>query len=292
MKNGREQKQVGTESGPNEAEGRRLSRDDRFARILVALRIGSSVRIADLAARFGVSTETVRRDLDELSRQGLVDRTYGGAAPAISIHEPAVHDRANERVAERRRIGACAAEMIEDGDVLMIDSGSTTVHFAQRLAIAAPRITVLTNCLGVALVLGPLTETRVVLCPGEYQVQEGGVFGPETAAFLQRFRATKAIIGASGLTTEGPVELDSAATWVKRTMIERAAQRFLLIDESKLDALSIETVCPLGQIDDLVTSALPAAALRDALIAAGTAVHVAGETAKNSQFSARSGQRG
>ena len=270
---------VDMESENSAAEVGRLRRDDRFARIMTALRVGSSVRIADLAARFGVSTETVRRDLDELSRQGLVDRTYGGAAPAISIHEPAVHERAHVRVAERRRIGACAAEMIEDGDVLMIDSGSTTVHFAQRLAVAAPRVTVLTNCLGVALALGPLTETRVVLCPGDYRVQEGGVFGPETAAFLQRFRATKAIIGASGLTAEGPVELDSAAAWVKRTMIERAARRFLVIDESKLDALSIETICPLGQIDDLVTSAPPSATLRIALNSAGIAVHVAGELA-------------
>jgi len=263
----------------SESDGGRLKRGERFERIIAALRVGSSVRISDLATRFGVSTETVRRDLDELSRQGLVDRTYGGAAPAVSFHEAAVDERARERVAERRRIGACAAGLIEDGDVLMIDSGSTTVHFVQRLAAATPRITVLTNCLGVALALGPAAETRVVLCPGDYRVQEGGVFGPETAAFLQRFRATKAIIGASGLTTEGPVELDSAATWVKRTMIERAAHRFLLIDESKLDALSIETVCPLDQIHDLVTSAAPSAALREALIAAGIAVHVAGETA-------------
>jgi len=273
----RENRQAVTGSGTGAPEGGRLRRDDRFERIMTALRVGSSVRIADLAARFGVSTETVRRDLDELSRQGLVDRTYGGAAPAAAFREPAFDERARERVAERRRIGACTAGLIEDGDVLMIDSGSTTVHFVQRLAAATPRITVLTNCLGVALALGPAAETRVVLCPGDYRAQEGGVFGPETAAFLQRFRATKAIIGASGLTAEGPVELDSAATWVKRTMIERAARRFLLIDESKLGAQSIETVCPLDQIDDLVTSAMPTAALRDALDAAGIVVHVAGE---------------
>jgi DeoR/GlpR family transcriptional regulator of sugar metabolism len=277
MKVHREHRQAVTGSGTGTAGGGRLRRDDRFERIMAALRIGSSVRIADLAARFDVSTETVRRDLDELSRQGLVDRTYGGAAPAAAFREPAFDERARERVAERRRIGACTAGLIEDGDVLMIDSGSTTVHFVQRLAAATPRITVLTNCLGVALALGPAAETRVVLCPGDYRAQEGGVFGPETAAFLRRFRATKAIIGASGLTAEGPVELDSAATWVKRTMIERADRRFLLIDESKLGAQSIETVCPLDQIDDLVTSAMPTAALRDALDAAGIVVHVAGE---------------
>jgi DeoR/GlpR family transcriptional regulator of sugar metabolism len=277
MKVHRENRQAGSGPGTVAAGGNRLRRDDRFECIMAALRVGSSVRIADLAARFGVSTETVRRDLDELSRQGLVDRTYGGAAPAASFHEAAMDERAHERVAERRRIGARAAELIEDGDVLMIDSGSTTVHFAQRLAAAAPRVTVLTNCLGVALALGPVAGTRVVLCPGDYRVQEGGVFGPETAAFLQRFRATKAIIGASGLTAEGPVELDSAATWVKRTMIERAARRFLLIDESKLGALSIEIVCPLDRIDALITSAVPPAALRETLDAAGIEVHVAGE---------------
>ena len=275
----RENRQAVTGSGTGAPEGGRLRRDDRFERIMTALRVGSSVRIADLAARFGVSTETVRRDLDELSRQGLVDRTYGGAAPAAAFREAAVDERARERIDERRRIGACTAGLIEDGDVLMIDSGSTTVHFSQQLAAAAPRVTVLTNCLGVALALGPLSETRVVLCPGDYHVQEGGVFGPETAAFLQRFRATKAIIGASGLTAEGPVELNSAATWVKRMMIERAARRFLLLDESKLGALSIETVCPLEQIDALVTSAPPPAALQDALIAASVEVHVAGKTA-------------
>ncbi len=279
MKVHRENRRAVTGSGTGAASRDRLRRDDRFERIMAALRVGSSVRIADLAARFGVSTETVRRDLDELGRRGLVDRTYGGAAPTVSFREAAVDERARERVTERRRIGACAAGLIEDGDVLMIDSGSTTVHFAQRLAAAAPRITVLTNCLGVALALGPMAEARVVLCPGDYRVQEGGVFGPETAAFLQRFRATKAVIGASGLTAEGPVELDSAATWVKRAMIERAARRFLLIDESKLGAQSNETVCPLDQIDDLVTSAMPTAALRDALDAAGIEVHVAGAAA-------------
>ena len=275
----RENRQAVTGSGTGAPEGGRLRRDDRFERIMTALRVGSSVRIADLATRFGVSTETVRRDIDELSRQGLVDRTYGGAASAAAFREAAVDERATERIDERRRIGACTAGLIEDGDVLMIDSGSTTVHFSQQLAAAAPRVTVLTNCLGVALALGPLSETRVVLCPGDYHVQEGGVFGPETAAFLQRFRATKAIIGASGLTAEGPVELNSAATWVKRMMIERAARRFLLLDESKLGALSIETVCPLEQIDALVTSAPPPAALQDALIAASVEVHVAGKTA-------------
>lgn len=271
----RKQDTDGRGAGQGRANDRRLKRDERFERIVAALRVGSSVRIADLAARFGVSAETVRRDLDELNRRGLVDRTYGGAAAPALFVEPAVDERARERVAERRRIGACAAALIEDGDVLMVDSGSTTTHFAQQLAALAPRVTVLTNCIGVAVALGPAPETRVVLCPGDYRIQEGGTFGPEATAFLQRFRATKAIIGASGLTVEGPVEIDSAASWIKRTMIERSARRYLLADDTKLETPSLEVVCPLDQIDDLVTNAPPPAALRRALSAAGVEVHLA-----------------
>ena len=255
---------------------RRLERGARFERIIAALRVGSSVRVSDLAARFGVSTETVRRDLDELSRQGLVDRTYGGAAAPVPLNEPAVNERSRVQVAERRRIGALAADQIEDGDVLMVDSGSTTIHFAQQLAAVAPRVTVLTNSIGVAVALGPVAEMRVVLCPGDYHAQEGGTFGPETAAFLQRFRATKAIIGASGLTVEGAVEHYSGASWVKRTMIERSARRLLLLDGSKFETPSVEIVCPLDRLDDLITNAAPPPVLRDALSVAGIEVHLAG----------------
>ncbi len=94
MKVHRENRRAVAGSGTGTKGGDRLRRDDRFECIMAALRVGSSVRIADLAARFGVSTETVRRDLNELSRRGLVDRTYGGAAPAGSFHEAAVDERA------------------------------------------------------------------------------------------------------------------------------------------------------------------------------------------------------
>jgi DeoR/GlpR family transcriptional regulator of sugar metabolism len=255
--------------------GRRLKRNERFERIIAELRVSPTVRISELAAAFEVSAETVRRDIDELSRQGLVDRTYGGAAAHALAHEPAVNERYRFRVEERTRLGACAAGLIEDDDVLMIDSGATTTHFAKQLAAAAPRVTVLTNCLGVALALGQTPGLRVVLCPGDYDVQEGGTFGSETAAFLRRFHATKAFIGASGLTAEGPVEVNSAASWVKRTMIERSERRLLVVDHTKFEARSLEVVCPLDRLDDLVTDATPPPALGDALVAAGVEVHVA-----------------
>ena len=129
----------------------RLSRSERFERIVAELRASATVRISALADAFGVSTETVRRDIDELSRRGLVDRTYGGAAARAMAREPAVNERHRLLVEERSRIGATAAALVEPGDVLMIDSGSTTTHFARRLAATGSGLTVLTNCIAVAL---------------------------------------------------------------------------------------------------------------------------------------------
>jgi DeoR/GlpR family transcriptional regulator of sugar metabolism len=254
----------------------RLKRSERFERIVAELRASPAVRISALADEFGVSTETVRRDLDELNRRGLVARTYGGAAVRPMAREPAVNERYRQRVEERSRIGARAAAFVEPGDVLMIDSGSTTSHFARRLAAAAQNLTVLTNSINVAAALGQNPKLRVILCPGDYNPREAGVYGPETAAFLRRHHATKAFVGASGLTAEGPVDMDSAACGVKRAMIERAERRLLLVDQGKFEVRSFQLVCPLGELDDVIADARPEPALGKALAAAGVVFHLAG----------------
>ena len=194
-----------------------MKREERFDRIIASLRHSPAVRISSLAEEFEVSVETVRRDIDELSRRGLVDRTYGGAALRLMAHEPEVNERRGQLVEERLRIGDYAASLVAPGDVLMIDSGSTTTHFARRLAEAATRgVTVLTNAPAVAQAAAKNPTLRVVLCPGDYDPHEGGVFGPEATHFLTRFRADKTFIGASGLTVSGPYEADSPVSWPSR----------------------------------------------------------------------------
>ena len=157
----------------------------------------------------------------------------------------------------------------------MIDSGSTTSHFARRLAAASQPLTVLTNSLNVAAALGQSPKLRVILCPGNYNPREAGVYGPETAAFLRRHHATKAFIGASGLTLEGPVDMDTAACGVKRAMIERAERRLLLVDQGKFEVRSLQLVCPLDELDDVIADARPEPKLRKALAAADVAFHLA-----------------
>ncbi|RMD63327.1 MAG: DeoR/GlpR transcriptional regulator [Alphaproteobacteria bacterium] len=256
----------------------RLRKHDRQARILALLRANPAVRIAALAREFDVSTETVRRDLDELSRAGELSRTYGGAARTTVRHEAAIGERLRERVAERERIGRLAATLLRPADVLMIDGGSTTVQLARVLAGETDdELTIVTNSLDVARTAGTNPRLRIVLCPGDYNPHEGVVTGPETLAFLERFHADTAIIGASGLNTEGVSEAHPGAAWVKRRMIARAARRLLVLDSSKFDTVHFERVCTLEAVDGLVTDCRPEGPLAAALERAGVEIHLAGD---------------
>lgn len=246
----------------------------RHRSILAALGTDPTVRISALAAAFGVSGETVRRDIEELSRAGAVRRTYGGASVVQAGLQPELSSRERMAVAERARIGAAAAALVEPGSVVMLDAGSTTTQFARALAARGIAATVLTNSLNAAVELAsaPAGGLRVLLCPGDVSAAERGVYGSETEAFLRRFNADLAVIGASGLTEEGPCEAISRAAWVKRAMLARAPRRMLLADSGKFGRGLMECVCPLGELTDLVTDAAPPAGLAAALRHAQTAL--------------------
>jgi len=251
------------------------ARDQRHRRILAALATDPTVRISTLAAEFGVSAETVRRDIEALSRQGAVRRTYGGASVIHAGVQPAVGQRERMAVAERARIGAAATALVAPGAVLMVDAGSTTAHFARALATRDPRGTVLTNSLAVAEALGAAPGMRALLCPGEFYPAERAVYGPEATSFLDRFNADIALIGASGLTAEGPSDVESRASWVKRAMLERATRRVLLVDAGKFGKAHLERICGLGALTDLVSDTPPPPDLAAALDRAGVRVTVA-----------------
>ena len=251
----------------------RLSKRERWERILARLNSDVTVRISALAEQFGVTTETIRRDIDQLTDQGLVSRTYGGAASRSLTAEPALLQRRERRVAERQRIAELAAALIDPGDVVMIDAGSTTYQFARALAARPIELTVLTNCLPIAQSLGGGTGVRVMMCPGLYVETENAVFGQEACAFLDRFQANKAVIGAGGITETSVTDADVEAGWVKRRMIERADRTILLLDHSKFDTRLFDTVCGLGDIDDLVSDDAPPKPIARALKTAAVAFH-------------------
>lgn len=245
--------------------------------IVAELGLSPAVRTSDLARRLGVSAETVRRDIEELTQRGLVSRTYGGAAGRQLGLQPEFHDRDTLAVEEREAIARAAVKLVKAGDVVMIDSGSTTARFAHVLAEGAERITVITNCFAVASALVPRGSIRVIFCPGDFSAHERGVYGSETCAFLQRFNADLAFIGASGLTLEGPNDVETQACWVKRTMLGRAERGVLLLDSAKFNRRHLELVCPMSTLSDIVTDRAPDGPLADGIAANNLSLHLATE---------------
>ncbi len=252
----------------------RQSKSRRHEVILRRAQSDVTVRISELAEAFSVTAETIRRDLDELAMAGLLTRTYGGASMRSLNAEPGLEVRRQTLIDERRRIARAATALVDAGDVLMIDAGSTTVHFAEELAGFGSELTILTNCLPVARLLGHNELFDVILCPGKLRTTEDAVYGYETLDFLDRFHATKAFIGASGVSVEGVSDVDLRASWVKRRMIERAGQTVLMADASKFGENLFRTVCELESIDHLVTDRVPPETLAKPLAAKAVNVHV------------------
>ena len=255
-------------------EQSRLSKKERHELILSEVRRSASIRISRLALRLGVAGETIRRDLIELGDAGLLNRTYGGATISLVTSEPVIAERSQTLIAERARIGRGAAGMVEKGQIVMIDGGSTTYEVARSLSQLKRDLTVITNSIGVASVAGANPTFRVILCPGTYDSREASVLGEDTVEFIRRYNADIAIIGASSLSLDGPSDTISGAAAVKRAMIARALSTALVVTNDKFGRNSLERVCGLDELSDIVTDREPQPALRAAIEAAGAVLHI------------------
>lgn len=255
-------------------------KDERQQAILSELRSRPSTRLGELADRFGVSKETIRRDIAELSELGAVSRTYGGALPSYLSYEPGIQERSLLNPEGRRRMAVLAQELIADAAVIMIDAGSTMVHVCERLVQSVPRgspvgLTVITNSLKNAMVLAENPAIKILVCPGVYDVGEMAAHGPLTLEFIARFHADVVLTSAGGIGRAGPMDANSDAAAVKRAMLKQAPRSIFVIESLKFDHTQFETVCPLASIGDLVTDAPLPAELDAALAQSGARLHIA-----------------
>lgn len=260
-------------NAPKKASGK-LKKSERRRQILLELKLRPHVRISRLAENFNVSPETLRRDLDALAKDNLIDRAHGGASAPLRGHYPSLDERRAARVEERERIAALAAASVRDGETIMIDSGSTTIELAKALVFGGVACTVLTNSLPVAMTLGH-GPADVILCPGDYQAAESAVIGTETLEFLRHYRADRCLIGASGFCEEGISETVAGFAAVKREMLRRAYTRQVLIDSSKFGVTGLLRVGEMEELDTLFTDARPDPSLETALEAARVEICIA-----------------
>lgn len=236
----------------------------RQQNILSELSESPSLRIVDLARAHQVSTETIRRDLDELTQQGLLNRTYGGAVRAMNT-EPTVTERHRLFTEEREHIAREAMQYLRGGKLFMMGSGATTVHVARRMAVDLRDITVITHSFGVATVLSMNPTIRVIVAPGDYIASEGAMVGGQTLNFLHQYYADYAILGASGVTSGGPSEALIDCGIIYNTMIQRSNQSMVVVDHSKFDMAFPSSYATWSSIDRVITDSTPADHLLNSL---------------------------
>lgn len=242
--------------------------------IVTLLRESPSIRVNELAGALNVTTETIRRDLDELTDKGLLERTYGGAILRMES-EPGVNVRHRLLLREREAIARQTVKEIKGATHLMIGSGATTVHIARYIAAEMANLTVIVHSFGVAIELVHNPTIRVLMAPGMYSATEGANHGEHTLRFLEKFWVDCAIVSASGLSLEGPCDALIDAGEVYATMISRAVQTVLAADQSKFNLKFPARFAHWGEIDLLITDARPTDRLAMAIERHGVNLRIA-----------------
>ena len=237
----------------------------RFELIRLAQRQGQ-LSVAELCSQFGVSADTIRRDLDLLSIRGFVRRTHGGAVPADHLFPGGSWSaqRNDSRIAEKTRIAQCASELIQDGESLILNGGSTTRLFALELG-AKKDLTVITNALGIPAALPRQAVRDIVVLGGEYRAESQSTVGSVAFCGSIAVSADSAILGIGGITRGGIFAGTLQDATMTASMIAAARRTIVLADSSKCNHQLLGHIASLERIDILVTDAAPPAELFEAL---------------------------
>jgi DeoR family glycerol-3-phosphate regulon repressor len=252
-------------------DGRPSARQSEILRLVRTLgRLG----IAELAVHLSVSEETVRRDVRPMAAAGVVRKLHGAVAVAASTSEPPLSRRMQDNVEAKQRIAAAAAAQIEDGDTVMLDTGSTTIFVARALA-RRQRLTVVTNSTEVARVLSQADGARVFLAGGEIRGDDAAVFGPQTAAFVGQFVARTAILSIGGIDpVHGLTDYHVGEAEFSRAVIPQVDRVIVVADRTKFQRRGFARVCGFESIDMVITDAAPPADTAARLAEAGVTVLV------------------
>jgi len=222
--------------------------------ILDLLKNDDEVRVSELAGILGISGVTIRSDLAEMEKEGLLRRTHGGAVNTKkSYYSMSNNDRMNTNRKEKTAIAKSCASLINDGDTLMIVSGTTTRYLARELAERS-NLTIVTNSVLVAEEFLFNSSINVILLGGSLDLQYQFTFGDDTVTQLQKYRADKMILAIDGISADhGLSTFHHRETDVSRQMMERSNAVVAVADHSKIGREGFSYIAPLTSIDILVT---------------------------------------
>ncbi|ACA18999.1 transcriptional regulator, DeoR family [Methylobacterium sp. 4-46] len=231
--------------------------------ILAIARQQGRVSVEDLAVRFDVTPQTIRKDLNELCDSRLLSRVHGGAVLSSGVENVAYEARRLVAHAEKRAIGLAAARLIPHGASLFINIGTTTEEVARAL-VEHEDLLVITNNLNVATLLYRHPRISLIVAGGPVRRADGAVIGSAAVDFINQFKVDYAVIGASAIDEDGALlDFDYREVRVARAIIDNSRRVMLVADKLKLDRTAPIRVGHVGELDVFVTDALPSRPLRE-----------------------------
>jgi DeoR family transcriptional regulator, aga operon transcriptional repressor len=253
----------------------------RRERMLAEIREREFVRVGELSDQFGVSEVTVRTDLDSLAARGKVHRVRGGAIPRlIPNQELPFEDSIATFAAEKVAIGQAAAGLIEDGETVLIDVGTTAAAAARSIAARTELsdVVVFTNGLKTALELEPASpRITIVVLGGTLRPLQHSLVNPLATLILDQVTVKTVLLGCNGVDAVGGVtNINLPEAEVKKNMLSAASRKIVLADGSKLGRIEVAKLCDLAEVDMVITGRSADPAVVEALRERNCDVRVVG----------------
>lgn len=252
------------------SENQNLLAEQRRALIIDEVRRRGGVRVNELTRRLGVSDMTVRRDLDALARQGVLEKVHGGAVPVVeaSTHEPGFEAKSGLELTAKEDIARAAAEFVAPGTAIALSGGTTTYALAQQL-LDVPDLTVVTNSVRVADVFhsaqrvsGQRQGAATVVLTGGVRTPSDSLVGPVADQAIAALHFDVLFLGVHGISVEAGLSTPNLAeAETNRRLVQSARRVVVVADHTKWGTVGLSSFAALEQVDTLVTDAgLPAEA--------------------------------
>src|SRR5271154_4086394 len=244
---------LATEDSPSRPQDGMMA-EERRTQILQIVRTEGRARFNELANRFSSSAVTIRNDLNELHQRGLVLRSHGGAViPDTILRESPVHERLKTHAEEKRRIGAIAATLINDGETIILDSGTTTLEIARQIK-NKQGLQVITNGVNIAAELLDARDVQTFIVGGTLRSDSASIVGRSAEEMFEQFSADKVFLSGAGCDPDfGVSGANLDETMVNRAMLRIAREIILVADASKFSKRSMVRIAPFSEIDIIIS---------------------------------------
>ncbi len=227
---------------------------ERQKKILQILHREGIVKVNQLSKAFHVSEETVRRDLAKLEAKGGFSRTYGGAYITGNVNPDIdIHIREDFYRQGKERIGSLCADMVEDGDTVILDSSTTALYIAERI-VKKEHLTVITNAVKIIMAISGNNSIKIISTGGTLRSRSLSFIGPEAEGTMEKYFADKAFVSCTGADmNHGLTDTNEQDASIRRIMLRQAKKRILVADVTKFGKTAFSVITSFDSVDTVVS---------------------------------------